>query len=316
LGGNFGPDAARHLQFAALDAFLPTDPPELPIYVRWQGEAPTESNWQTVEVDLTAAIRLQARTYGIGTPWRIRFVSRGNPANLAAWGIRFIDYPTPARPQAIDNPVLDPRLEAVDIVRWLDGTARPSAASVETVLAELNTIRYRSEDPGTELAWIRYFPPDGTLEVRFAPATANAVRLGTYTAWAGIGKVYYVGSLDAVAERFQIFTTNVLPRCAIVDAFAALPGVTGAVARRYEGRSRLFPFDVGGARSYLFRRSPETDPQGIDRYWYFEPEGTGHRLVGTWDAAPGSDPPAWWPNAQRNLDLFARWVADCTRGTP
>jgi hypothetical protein len=142
--------------------------------------------------------------------------------------------------------------------------------------------------------------------------------LGTFDGWRAAGAIPSTQSSRIGSEWFEVAISQDAPRCDEMAHFAAIPGVLAVDAGPASDGSTVYPYESAGVRTYLFRRAGG-DCSGRcteNHYWYFVPDAAGHRLVGDWVESPGVEPPSWWPEARRNIDLYASWLADCHTGTP
>jgi len=202
--------------------------------------------------------------------------------------------------------------EAFELALWFEGNYLPADSTVRKLLFNINYLRYVLGDSYPVLKENRFTAPwiHGMLLLRFDDSTATLVKDGSYDGWNLLDEfirpdtvINSSGSPGHVEVRFD---EPFNPLRLAID-YEKLPGVMYSSPNRLFSTNdiyRIIPGVVNGEMSYVFI---ESDDIGSPRWYYYFRYVDGEPVfVGVRPSESGHT--AWWPEAQKNMDLFEKWL--------
>ena len=254
-----------------------------------------------VGVELTVEDRLAGETWSHLHPPGAPFPPIQDTAAFATCGVApACGQGTPAEIAA--TPRADEEAELVAL--FLGGGLTAPQALYQRVREDLAALR--AAHP--EVAGAHYAPPhDGrTLLFTFDPATADAVRAGTYAGWSCLNDWY--GAVEIFAYTFDgafVEFAGLFDTERIAPEYALLPGVQTAepnlAARGLPFTPYLCPIGVGDTLHYFTQTGGAT--ARTIRHFTSQPGGAP-QPAGIWMPDTAEPEPAWRPLFEQCVEQF------------
>jgi len=203
---------------------------------------------------------------------------------------------------------------------WLsDALVAPESLYVQ-IRDDLTRLRQAFRDSIRELRWIEFVPHicPTTIDLLLTDSAFAAVRTGHYHGWDSLNHLYGLDTIEIsdYAEYSHVVYLEFEKRLnadSLSEYYALLPGVLATWPNEFGGDwSNIYPWKVGGQRTYLFREGSMDCPAGCieERFWYFRANDNSVELVGTFyrnwiEELP--DPPVWWEEAKTGYCKFRYW---------